>query len=486
MEREKCRMHGQVSRDSFYWLRSHLMDIHGPRRDWRGNKRPQDPTMCGQISGSICLMQRKASRSKSGLSSNQSSKMPNNYVVSSSLKQMMQNLTTPWKTLIESWKFRCQEQCLEKDNNLPRGNLPRIWEKQDHMCLYYRCRRIYEDNIGRCAAQVSRRSHCCKRNTFIEPLQFGTWVYSNASSIENSRCASSSGKIMEKLEKKPAWQLTKVRNKKRWSKKQGIKAEKFISCHWWISRIRSWSLDIKSFQGRVVHRGDIVKDNSGSYAALTEQGSSASQMTAAKVMDIIARLPGCAGHAADPVSATTQVKMEDAPIVIVEFQSQNAPLSSMEDQSWLLSKICTVIFWQGFYGNGNMRKFFWNTVGKSFQIGNVFRQPRKGLFLSVYVDDIKLAGKKQNINPTWKVLMKDVDKREPTSFLDHVYLGCTQRECEYNYRSMFESRISARATEKLPEAKATGKPDAETIFSWSYDMEGHAKKCVENILRTCE
>ena len=43
-----------------------------------------------------------------------------------------------------------------------------------------------------------------------------------------------------------------------------------------------------------------------------EQGSSASQMTAAKIMDIISRLPGCDGQAADAVSAYTQVKMEDA------------------------------------------------------------------------------------------------------------------------------------------------------------------------------
>ena len=42
------------------------------------------------------------------------------------------------------------------------------------------------------------------------------------------------------------------------------------------------------------------------------KGSSASQMTAAKVMDIISRLPGCAGQAADEVFAYTQVKMEDA------------------------------------------------------------------------------------------------------------------------------------------------------------------------------
>ena len=51
--------------------------------------------------------------------------------------------------------------------------------------------------------------------------------------------------------------------------------------------------------------------------------------------------------------------------------------------------------------------------------------------------------------------MKDVDLGEPTSFLDRVYLGCIQRERQIsmdivgNYRSMFESRISAGATEKF-------------------------------------
>ena len=55
-------------------------------------------------------------------------------------------------------------------------------------------------------------------------------------------------------------------------------------------------------KGRVVLRGDIVKDDSGAYAVLTEQGSSASQM----------RLPDCDGQAADAISAYTQVKMEDA------------------------------------------------------------------------------------------------------------------------------------------------------------------------------
>ena len=72
-------------------------------------------------------------------------------------------------------------------------------------------------------------------------------------------------------------------------------------------------LKLQKYQGRVVLRGDIEKDDSGGYAVSIEQGSSASQMTAAKIMDVIARLPGSTGQAADAVSAHTQVKLEDAP-----------------------------------------------------------------------------------------------------------------------------------------------------------------------------
>ena len=36
----------------------------------------------------------------------------------------------------------------------------------------------------------------------------------------------------------------------------------------------------------------------------------------------------------------------------------------------------------------------------------LFVNREKGLFLSVYVDDTELAGKKQNVDPMWKVLKK--------------------------------------------------------------------------------
>ena len=67
---------------------------------------------------------------------------------------------------------------------------------------------------------------------------------------------------------------------------------------------------------RYNHNFNIVKDASGSCAVFTEQGSSASQVTAAIVMDIISRLPGCSEQAADAVSAYTKVRMEDAPTLL--------------------------------------------------------------------------------------------------------------------------------------------------------------------------
>ena len=92
---------------------------------------------------------------------------------------------------------------------------------------------------------------------------------------------------------------------------------------------------------------------------------------------------------------------------------------------------------------------------------------------------LKLAGKKQNINPMRKLLNKEVDLGEPTSILDHENLECTQRHCEIstdivdNHRTMFESRISVEGTKKLPYSENF------RVSSWSCDMEGHAKKCVE-------
>ena len=99
-------------------------------------------------------------------------------------------------------------------------------------------------------------------------------------------------------------------------------------------------------------------------------------------------------------------------------------------QSILLNEICTVILWQ----DGN---------------ACLFVNREEGLFFSVHVND-KKAGKTKG-GPNVEDTLKDVDLGEPISFLlfDHVYFGCTQRECKTskdivdNHRDMFESRMSA-------------------------------------------
>ena len=145
--------------------------------------------------------------------------------------------------------------------------------------------------------------------------------------------------------------------------------------------------------------------------------------------------------------------------------------------SW--KEFCMVTFWQDYYVKGNFRKSCWSMAGRKFQIGNVSLciVNKDYSYLCMWITSNWLE--RQNLDPMWKLLHKEVGLGEPTSFLDHVFLSCTQRQCEVskdivdNCRIMFESRISAVWAEKLPF------PQNVRISSWCYGMAGHAKKCVE-------
>ena len=180
-------------------------------------------------------------------------------------------------------------------------------------------------------------------------------------------------KEREKLEKISAWNLTKVSSKKEVideARTSGAKVH-FASlmdiCH-----LKNAELEAKhqKYKGRVVLRGDIVEDDSGSYAVFTEQGSSASQMTAAKIMDIISRLPGCDGQAADAVSISLYPGENGRCSQIVKkFPNRNVQTFGFvhhdtnglnhgpvwKTQSFLLKGICTGILWQDYCGKGNLR-----------------------------------------------------------------------------------------------------------------------------------
>ena len=222
---------------------------------------------------------------------------------------------------------------------------------------------------------------------------------------------------MGRLEKISAWNLTKVRNKSEViedARTRGVKVH--FSSLMDICHLKNAELETKhqKYKGRVVLRGDIVKDDSGSYAVFTQQGSSGSQMTAAKVMDIISRLPGCAGQAADAVSAYTQVKMEDAPKLLKIPKSECPDIwirlprhkwpkswSSMKDSVVPLERnLCghplAGLFWERQFEK-ILLKHGWEKVA-TWEC--LFVHRKRGLFLSVYVDDIELAGRNNPVDPT--------------------------------------------------------------------------------------
>ena len=161
MEKENCRMRGQASQDSFYWTKGHLKDFHGPGRIWRGNNQIQGPKNYGQKWRNICLMHPNARQNKSGLSRNHSLIMPADYVVSASLNLRKKNSkNTPWETLVETWKCRGQQRCLVK-------------------------------------TPVNCSGETCRQ--FITALQFGSQIYSYASSILKFQMQRQQWKIMGTL-----------------------------------------------------------------------------------------------------------------------------------------------------------------------------------------------------------------------------------------------------------------------------------------------
>ena len=92
-------------------------------------------------------------------------------------------------------------------------------------------------------------------------------------------------KEWEKLEKISAWNLTKVRSKKEViNEARSTGAKVHFASLMDICHLKNAELEAKhqKYKGRVVLRGDIVTYDSGSYAVFTEQGSSASQMKAAR------------------------------------------------------------------------------------------------------------------------------------------------------------------------------------------------------------
>ena len=234
------------------------------------------------------------------------------------------------------------------------------------------------------------------------------------------------------------WRKSEIR--KGWSMKQGRRAQKFILPHWWtyvIWRMPNWRQRTKNIKVELYSEATLWKmildlmqysqNNDHQHHKWRQQKSWISYPDCQVAMDkqrtqylFVPRSKWKMLH------KLLKIPKSECPDIWIRLPRHKWPKSwsSMEDPVVPLER--------NLYGHPSAgllweRQFEKVLLNHGWEkVSNwecLFVHREKGLFLSVYVDDIKLAGKKQNIDPMWKVLNKEVDSGEPTCFLDHCILG---------------------------------------------------------------
>ena len=139
-------------------------------------------------------------------------------------------------------------------------------------------------------------------------------------------------------------------------------------------------------------RGDIVKDDSGAYAVFAEQGSSASQIIAAKVMDednqIVQDRP--------PTQYQLTPKKKWRTLQgCSEFQSQSVQISgyvfhdtsgpnlgqTSKTQWFLLNETCIDTHLLASCWKDRLRRFFWDLDEKKYRLGLSVWSSESGIVL---------------------------------------------------------------------------------------------------------
>ena len=164
-------------------------------------------------------------------------------------------------------------------------------------------------------------------------------------------------------------------------------------------------------------------------------------MISMKFLDALARMPGNDGQDADAMSAYTQSVLEGPPTWI-SLPRDRWP------KGWRNMKRPVVPLRLSLYGHP-LAGLYWEKHCQRALLSCGFR-PVKGweclyahtqmrLFLSIYVDDLKMAGAAASIPKMWKMLSEKIQLEPPTPLEEGTYLGCEQRPIQ-----MPESMLSQK------------------------------------------
>ena len=327
-----------------------------------------------------------------------------------------------------------------------------------------------------------------EKEKFTAALQLGSHIYSSASSHENSCSKCSSGQGMGKIGEHfggGTWQ----------------KSQKFILPHWWtsfIGRMPNWRQSTKNTKVELYSEAILWKMILDLMQYSLNKVHQHQKWQQQKVMDIISRLPGCARQAADAVSAYTQVKMEDAP------QSLKIPKSEMSRHLDLstTTHMTKINVQYGRPSRSSWAKSVWSSIGRTvmgkaiwenlieirlgegFQLGMLIRTKWKRVILICVCGWHKIGWKETKY---WS----DVETTQERSrfwrtniFLGSCILGLhsTTMRNKQRYCGQLQNHVWIQNFRRR-NWKITIPSENLRISSWSNDMAGHAKKCVE---RYCE
>ena len=295
-----------------------------------------------------------------------------NYVVFTSLILMTRNSRIPWENLAERCKFWWQPQCIAKFRTL-------------HKYL--------EDHIaGKGMNWLVNFNFFC---TNLFPCQ--------AMGTPDPQAADIQGMGTDENQKQDRGD--------RWSLGWGSK-----TLHFWtltdLCHLNLGATVRKIWRQNCVPRWDCAQYFSTRSISIKNDGS--------KFMDAISRLPIFSGQAAVTRFACTQVRMEDAP------KSLKIPKSECLDiwihpprhkwlKSWSSVEDPVVPLERNLHGHPRtvMGKAIGESsdrtrLGNSSELRTLVRTPRRRIFLSVHVNEIKV---KQNIDVMWIEIMTDIGQR---------------------------------------------------------------------------
>ena len=297
-------------------------------------------------------------------------------------------------------------------------------------------------------------------------------------------------KEWKKLETISAWQLDKVKIKKRlfWRHRMRKRKSTVFTLMGHLSSQKCWvkKPQFQKCKGRVVLRGDSVKDDSGAYAVCTaslvcvSNDRSKSNGHYIKASRMFRTSSWCSIRLYSGKDGGCSKIAQNSQVGISRFMDTSSTThlapnhgQTLKIQWFFLNEIYTDIHLVASCVERQICESSTGTrIGKSAELGMhiLFLENKDYVcqyswMTSTWLERSRIwlpCGRKW-----WKI---DLD--EPTSFLDHVYLGCTQRERK-------DIRITYFCWSNW---KLQGGKGSKTV-AWSYDMEGHARKCVE---RYCE